>query len=430
MPPPSGAGSITTEIQSAISKGILNGAILLATDSSSSFTFSSALGTRTLLSGETVPQSLNDVLYLASATKLLASIAALQCVEDGLLTLASDLSSIVPELTSKKVFKGWSDANSDPPVAILEDQLPENPPITLKSLLTHSSGMSYDFFDPAGLAKWNAKLNPIETLPDGKPKPRRVEKAFAYPLAFHPNTSWMYGPSIDWAGLIAERLTGRSLGDHIRERVIKPVGGIPADAEFYPPKNDDVRKRLVDLHPEDPLATGKQVLAGGGNMNLLADGDFAGHGMFTTGENYLKVLKSLLANDGKLLKPETVSLMFEDHLTGGAKQGHEAALNGPVGSFFAVGTDEFGIKVGHGLGGLVTLEGVEGWYGKGTMSWGGGLTFAWFVDQENDLCGICALQAKLPVTEMQKIADVKQCFRRDIYRVREAWRANGGGKEA
>ncbi|KAM7198223.1 putative transesterase protein [Naviculisporaceae sp. PSN 640] len=422
MPPPNGAGSITAEVQAAIAKGILNGAIILATDSTSTFTYSSALGSRTLLSGEVVPQSVDDVLYLASATKLLASIAALQCVDDGLLTLTSDLSSIVPELTSKKVFKGWSDAKSDPPIAILEDQ--NSQPITLQSLLTHSSGVMYDFFDPAGLAKWNAKFNPIEIGPDGKPKPRPVEKAFAYPLAFQPHTSWMYGPSIDWAGLIVERLTGRSLGDHIRERIIKAVGGNPADAEFYPPKNEDLRKRLIDLHPEDPLATGKQVLAGGGNMNLLAKGDFGGHGMFTTGENFLKVMKSLLANDGKLLKPETADLMFEDHLTGGAKQGHEAALKGPVGSFFAVGTDdaEFDIKIGHGLGGVVTLNSAEGWYGKGTMTWGGGQSLAWFIDRENDLCAIGALQAKLPVTETQKIADVKHGFRRDVYRIREAWK--------
>ncbi|KAK4209653.1 beta-lactamase/transpeptidase-like protein [Rhypophila decipiens] len=427
MRPPVGDGSITKEIESAISSGILKGAIVLATDSTSNFTYSSALGTRTLLSGETVPQSLDDVLYLASGTKLFAAIAALQCVDDGLLTLTSDLSSIVPELTSKQVFKGWSDATSDPPVPILEPQpLPGNPAITLESLLSQSSGMVYDFIETTGIGKWNAKFNAPEVLPDGSKKPRPVEKAFAYPLSFHPETKWMYGPGFDWAGLIVERLTGRRLRDHIQERIIGPVGGIPSDVEFYPAsQNQDLRDRLVDLHPEDPLAVGKQVLISSGEMNLLAQGDFGGHGMFTTGENYLLVLKSLLANDGKILKKETLNTMFENHLTDASRKAQEEAIKSPFGPFFAVGTDEFKMQVGYGLGGLVTMEGVEGWYGKGTMTWGGGQTFVWFVDRENDLCGLCALQAKLPAAEMEKIAELKQVFRRDIYRIREAWRAGG-----
>lgn len=405
---PTGEGTIEASLQSAIETKTINGAIILATDSTGSFTYNKAFGTRTLLSGEKVPQKLNDILYLASATKLIASIAALQCVEDGLISLTGDLSSIVPELTDKKILTGWSEDGETP---ILEDQVR---PVTLEMLLTHSSGAVYDFMDPAGLGKWNAKFNPPQ-----EGVKRNVEVAFSYPLSFQPGSSWMYGGGLDWAGWIVERVTGRRLGDHIRERIIGAVGGNPNEAEFYPVKSEELRARVIDLNPDDPYGIGRAVLSGGGDMNMLSEGDFGGHGLFTTGENYLKIMKSLLTNGGKLLRKETVEDMFRDHLSEEAKEGHQAALTSPMGGFFAVGTE--GIKVGHGLGGLLTLDDADGWYGDRTMSWGGGLTLVWFIDRKNDLCGIGALQAAFPLNP-DKIVELKQIIRKDIYRKRSASR--------
>jgi hypothetical protein len=86
--------------------------------------------------------------------------------------------------------------------------------------------------------------------------------------------------------------------------------------------------------------------------------------------------------------------MSHQHLSPEAAAGHKSALASPMGPFFAVGTEP-GMKTGYGLGGLVMLEEVDGWYGEHTLTWGGGLTFAWFVDRKNDLCGIGAVQAAL-----------------------------------
>ena len=99
---------IESSFQDAIQAGKINGAVICATDTQGTFTYNKALGERILLSGETIPQEMDDVLYLASATKILATIAALQCVDDGLLTLDGDLSAIAPELTSKEVLIGFS----------------------------------------------------------------------------------------------------------------------------------------------------------------------------------------------------------------------------------------------------------------------------------------------------------------------------------
>ncbi|EXJ82357.1 beta-lactamase [Capronia epimyces CBS 606.96] len=400
------ADDIETSFQAAIDAGKINGAVICATDADGRFVYDKALGERTLLSGEKRPQRLDDVLFLASATKLMATIAALQCVEDGLLTLTGGLSSsIAPELAERQVITGFSDDGETP---LLE---PPVRTITLEMLLTHSSGLSYHFINPL-VDRWSQKFNSPQ---EGRRRP--VEEAFCYPLAFQPGASWMYGPGLDWAGRIVERVTGGTLGEHMQKRIFDPLG--ITDAQFSPVLREDLRARLVDLNPDDPEALGLAVLGGSGDMNKRSRGDFGGHGLFMTGADYVKVLRSLLANDGKVLKPATVDDMFEHHLSPEATTGHQAALASPIGVSFRVGTDP-GTKVGHGLGGLLTLEDVDGWYGERTLTWGGGVSLAWFIDRKNGLCGIGAVQPSLPV-DIKLVGDLKQTFRRDIYRKHAAW---------
>ena len=94
-----------------------------------------------------------------------------------------------------------------------------------------------------------------------------------------------------------------------------------------------------------------------------------------------------------------------------------------MGPFFKVGIED--AKLGHGLGGTITLEDVDGWYGANTMSWGGGLTITWFVDRKNDLCGIGAVNARIPLDGdvTQTATDLKDVFRKDIYRKYHAWKS-------
>ncbi|KAK3335145.1 putative transesterase [Cercophora scortea] len=401
------ANDIETAVQTAIDAGKIGGAIICAANTDGTFIFNKALGSRTLLSGEKVPHQLSDVLYLASATKLIATIAALQCVEDGLLTLTSDLSPIVPSLAAKQVLTGW-DSTSDPLTPILT---PVTRPITLEMLLTHSSGLSYDFLTPP-IAAWTKAFD--------HPAPgttRPVEEAFSYPLGFQPGTSWMYGPGLDFAGLVVERLTKGTLSQHVQKRICAPLG--ITTAHFFPVTREDLRARMVDLNPSDPDGLGRAVL-GGGEMNARSKGDFGGHGLFMSGEDYVKVLRSLLANDGKILRPETVDSMFENHLAPEAAEGHKAALASKGGMFFRVGITE-GSKAGHGLGGLLTLEDVEGWYGERTLTWGGGMSLSWFIDRKNGLCGIGAMQPTLPI-DVMAIEGLKQVFRQDMYRQYAAWK--------
>lgn len=183
-------GDIELDYQAAIDAGKINGAIICATDAEGRIIYEKTLGERHLLSGEKQPQQASDVLYLASATKLLTTIAALQCVEDGLLSLTADLSSIAPELASKQIITGFSEDGSTP---LLE---PQARPITLEMLLTHSAGVTYYFLDPL-IGRWREKFSVQAQDPDENRK-LRVEELFAYPLSFQPGA----------AGCMAQASTG------------------------------------------------------------------------------------------------------------------------------------------------------------------------------------------------------------------------------
>lgn len=400
--------SIEFAVQSAIDAGKINGAILCATDKEG-FTYEATLGQRTLLSGDKKPHQPDDVLYVASATKLIATIAVLQCIEDGLLSLDGDLSTVAPELGERQVLTGFTD--DDKPVLV-----PQERPITLRMLLTHASGQTYPFLDPL-VGRWRTQF-PSKATPEN---PLPVEDFFDQPLGFQPGTGWMYGPGLDWAGRIVERVTGKTLGGFMRERIFDPLG--IKDGKFFPATQDEgIRARLVDLTPDDPEAVGRAVLGGGGDMSTRGKGDFGGHGLYMTAPGYLAVLRSLLLNDGKLLRPETVTdgIFGENHLTPESMADLTNKLAGPAGIFFRVGTAA-GAAATFGLGGLLTLENDQGWYGHGTLSWGGGLTFAWFLDRKNGICGVGGLTSKVPV-DMEAVADLKQVFRKGVYKKRDEWK--------
>ncbi|KAK0735311.1 beta-lactamase/transpeptidase-like protein [Apiosordaria backusii] len=403
--------TIEPAFEVAISNSKINGVIICATNTYGTFTYNHTTGTRTLPSGESLAHELNDILYLASGTKLIATIAALQAIDDCHLSLDSPetISQFAPELLNKPILS--SDG---------ETLTPSTNPITLRQLLSHTSGLAYHFLLPY-LSSWRDK-NEVPLQPGHR---RPVEKAFAYPLIFNPGTSWSYGPNLDWAGRILERATNTTLGQHVQERICKPLAIPPQDAQFFPVKGDEPRSRMVDLNPSDPEGLGLAVVGGTMDMNKRSDGDFGGHGLFMTAEGYIKVLQSLLANDGKLLKKETVEEMFSNQIAPAAEENANAVFDGPTGAFYRVGTE--GIKAGHGLGGLLTLEGVDGWYGEKTLTWGGGLSFAWFIDRANGLCGLCAIQPSMPV-DMQTLTDLKNTFRHDIYRKYEAWKKEGQEK--
>ena len=148
------------------------------------------------------PMEMNTVMRIASATKLLTSVSAMQCVERGLLDLDVAVSTVVPELGPFQVLTGFGEDNQP----ILHQ--PKRP-ITLRHLLSHSSGLCYDAMHPllVQYRKWQG----LDLQPDFE----TIVERFTYPLVFDPGESWSYGPSLEWAGKAVERASGLTFAEKL-----------------------------------------------------------------------------------------------------------------------------------------------------------------------------------------------------------------------
>lgn len=124
---------------------------------------------------------------------------------------------------------------------------------------------------------------------------------------------------------------GRTLCHFMQQRIFDPLG--ISDSQFYPVTHEDLRAHLIDLNPNDPEALRRAELGGCGDMSKTTRGDLGGHGLFLPGVDYMKIMRSFSANDGKLLKPANVDNMFQHHLSPEATSTHEAVLKIPMGEF-------------------------------------------------------------------------------------------------
>src|SRR5262245_50508714 len=169
--------------------------------------YEGAFGTRVL--GDGAPMTRDTVFRIASMTKAITSVAAMQMVEQGKLTLDGPLPNIDPALSSPQVLEGF-DAAGAPQLR------PAKRPITLRHLLTHTAGFSYEVWDPNTVRY--VKVSGMPSMASGKVAALRM------PLVFDPGDKWEYGVNIDWAGRLVEALSGQTLDAYFRDKIFTPLG--------------------------------------------------------------------------------------------------------------------------------------------------------------------------------------------------------------
>ncbi len=167
--------------------------------------YSSALGVTDTESNRPVAE--DTPFQIASMTKALASVAAMQQVEAGRLHLDAPIGDVLPDLANPHVLTGF-DADGKPQMR------PAARPVTLRHLLTHTAGLGYFFIHPEVLQYFSAV---------GMPAPGSLD-SIRMPLMFDPGERWEYSVGIDWAGLAVEAATGEKLGDYMAEHVFAPWG--------------------------------------------------------------------------------------------------------------------------------------------------------------------------------------------------------------
>jgi CubicO group peptidase (beta-lactamase class C family) len=316
------------------------------------------------------------VVKLASATKLIASIALLQCIDKGLISLDEPLTKILPELENKEIIKADADGK-----LITETT---STPITARHLLSHTSGFTYPFLHPL-IMKW--KKTP-EGLANAE-SPKIVEK-FNNPLIFEPGHGWAYGLSLDWAGIVVKRLhNNQNFEDYCNENIWKRVGLSAPYPTFHISQHAEYKARLMGATVRTKEGGLKEFEMWQGND---PDGEEAGgHGLSATVQDITTILADLISDSPKLFSPATRNLMFQPQISPGSPGMTMLYRLRPAWETVAGPIADEGVN--HGLGGFLTTESVpEIGQPAGVLCWGGASNVVWFASKEKGVAGMFATQ--------------------------------------
>src|SRR6266702_3398352 len=191
-------------LSGAVSSGNVPGVVALAADDKGVI-YEGAFGKRNLVTGTAMTP--DTLFWIASMTKAVTSTAAMQMVEQGKLSLDKPISDVVLELSAAQVLEGF-DSSGVPKLR------PPKRPITLRHLLTHTAGFSYDL--------WNKDIERYMKVANIPGVGTCKLEALKTPLIADPGDKWEYGINIDWAGKAVERVSGLSLDGYMRERIFTP----------------------------------------------------------------------------------------------------------------------------------------------------------------------------------------------------------------
>jgi CubicO group peptidase (beta-lactamase class C family) len=326
-------------------------------------------------------------MWIASCSKLVTSIAVLQCVERGLFDLDStaDVGRLLPEWCHPKILAGFEEGRP-----VLTNATKK---ITLRTLLSHTSGLAYDFLSPT-LLEWRQSQGE-GSLAMSTP----ITECFTHPLLFEPGTGWAYGPGLDVAGLMVARANDCTLEQYMRKYIFDPLG--MNATSFRPRTVAGLEERLMPMtyrpSPEEALTNKYVPNAGLHTLPLDPVDEFGGAGLFGSAEDYLKLLKSLLRNDGKLLKPESMDALFISAIDSSSEAELCSTLSNPnyapimIPGEALVGSPTSG-RWTHGLGSLIGLTENDTGLKAPRLQWGGAPNLKWWIDRAGGSCGIFATQ--------------------------------------
>ncbi|MCV7193609.1 serine hydrolase domain-containing protein [Mycolicibacterium brumae] len=312
------------------------------------------------------PMTRDTVFRIASMTKPVTVAAAMTFVEQGRLRLADPITAWLPEFDGVRVM-----TNPDS----LDPTVPARRPITVEDLMTHRSGLAYQFSVTGPLSRAYAKL-PLRQDQD-----RWLAELARLPLVHQPGEQLTYSHSTDVLGILLSRLAGRPLHEVLDERVLGPLG--MADTGFFLTR--EARGRAATMY----------TLGGDGLRAVMGPPPIApppfcagGAGLWSTAEDYLRFARMLLGDgqlDGvRVLTPESVTAMRTDRLT--PDQQKAPFLGSP-----------YWVGRGFGLNLAVVTDPARsaslfGPAGAGSFGWPGVYGTWWQADPEHELILIYLVQ--------------------------------------
>ncbi len=315
------------------------------------------------------PMKTDDIFRICSQTKAIVSIGLMMLYEEGKFLLNDPVSKYIPEFADPKVIDKYNEKDTT------YTTIPARREITIRDLLTHTSGIEYAGIGSPMMNAVYAKGGIMGGF--GNDKIRigdDIRLLGKMPLVHHPGESWTYGLNVDVIGYLIEILSGEPLDKFLQKRIFEPLG--MNDTWFYLPS--EKQSRLVKVSTEDsnhnviPIPQDMFMI----NYPLLNGTYFAGGaGLSSTTKDYATFLQMLL-NDGvyngkRLLSRRTVELITSNQI---------GELNH--------GKNKFG------LGFEITTEEGQAEIGitEGSFSWGGYYSTTYWADPKERLVGLIFMQ--------------------------------------
>jgi methyl acetate hydrolase len=367
---------IDRALQATVSAKEIPGVVAMAANGQS-VVYEGAFGFRDTATASRM--STDTVFRIASMVKLLTSVAALQLVERGKLKLDEPAGNIDPTLGSAQVLAGF-DAKGVPQLR------PAQRPITLRHLLTHTSGFSYPLWDS----------NVVRYLKVARSNPALPRM----PLMFEPGSRWAYGRSLDGVGRMVEIAGGQSLDRYFSDHITGPLG--MSDTGFT--LTEEQRGRQASLHVRD---ANEKLLPQPLEKATVPKAPSGGGGIYSTAPDYLVLLQALLnggsLRETSLLRRETVALMAENQigdLKAGILKTTNPALSNDVDLFP-------GVQLRWGLGHMINIDPVPGGRRAGSLTWAGLLNTYYWIDPTARIAGVIMMQI-LPFADRRALKAYRQ----------------------
>jgi CubicO group peptidase (beta-lactamase class C family) len=318
-----------------------------------------------------IPLRADHIFRIFSNTKLITSCAALLLFEDGRFRLDDPVERFIPQLANRRVLR--------PGATSLDQTEPAVRPITIRHLMSHSSGLSYSLLDPGTLIfkAYNERKvnNPATTLAE------MIDVLADLPLAYHPGTSWEYSVAIDVLARLVEVISGQRFDAFIQSRILDPLG--MADTGFVVSDRNRLVAFYAGADPVDPMKPGltrADALPYPDAYLRPFPRQAGGAGLVSTLPDMVALMRSLLPGGRTLLKPDTIGLMMTNQLPEGVWIRFPAygAIRGR----------------GHGLAGALILEpsAFDHHDASGELFWGGRAGTQWWISPRKNTAGLIMAQ--------------------------------------
>jgi CubicO group peptidase (beta-lactamase class C family) len=321
--------------------------------------------------GTKEPMTPNTIFRIYSMSKPITSVVAMMLVEEGKLQLDEPVSKYIPAFANLKVgveTKGEGGTTLD--------LVPANRPITIHDLFRHTSGLTYGFFGEGMVKQAYRDAHLFEGDFDNAEFAERITKL---PLAYQPGTTWDYSHSTDILGRVVEVISGKSLYQFEKQRLLDPLG--MTDTTFY--VTDPAKKSLVaEALPDDRKIGDSDMF----DPRVPKKWEPGGQGMLSTIGDYARFAQMLL-NGGTLegkryLSPKTVAYMGSNHI---------GANTGIVPGRYYLPGPGYGFGLGFAVRTETGASAVEGSVGE--MNWGGAGGTAFWLDPQEKMFVVFMAQA-------------------------------------